>query len=401
MKIASLKKYNVLLLAVIVTIICSLPVGAFAAGPPVPSEMSNTLAQMLVVIIAALLLVIVMLANVLIGAAEVYTQRYKEAKKNGTLSDGVKILSALLFCLIGSSVFAADAPAVSAAVEFGGLSATSFYTLITVIAIELILIVGLLYNLKRILAKEVMVIGIEEEAKHAKSFDFGKWWWEKVNSMRPVQEEANIDLGHDYDGIRELDNRLPPWWLYGFYCCILFAVIYLYRFHVAHSAPLSKEEYTISMNEAAAAKEEYLKKAANKVDETNVTYLKDAASLDAGKKIFTTICMACHLADGGGSVGPNLTDKYWIHGGGIKDIFKTIKYGWPEKGMKSWKDDYSPVQIAQLASYVKSLEGTTPAKAKEPQGVLFEESAVPAAAAGDSAKIADTTKKAAVAGTNK
>ena len=405
MKIASLKKYHVLLLAVITTIICSLPTGAFAAGPPVPSEMSNTLAQMLVVIIAALLLVIVMLANVLIGAAEIFTQRFKEAKKNGTSGDAVKVLSALLFCLIGSSVFAADAPAaaapaVSSAVEFGGLSATSFYTLISVIGIEVIIIIGLLYNLKRILAKEVLVSGIEAEAKHAKSFDFGKWWWEKVNSMRPVQEEANIDLGHDYDGIRELDNRLPPWWLYGFYCCIIFAVIYLYRFHVAHSAPLSKEEYAISMNEAAAAKEEYLKKSANKVDESNVVYLKDAASLDAGKKIFTTICMACHLTDGGGSVGPNLTDKYWLHGGSIKDIFKTIKYGWPEKGMKSWKDDYSPVQIAQLASYVKSLQGTTPAKAKEPQGVLYEETAAPAATAGDSAKIADTAKKPA-AGTNK
>ena len=398
MKIASLKKYNGLLMAVIITVICSLPMGAFAAGPPVPSEMSNTLAQMLVVIIAALLLVIVLLANVLIGAAEIYTQSYKEAKKNGTLGDGVKVLSVLFLCLAGSAVFAADAPAaaaaapaVSSAVEFGGLSATSFYTLISVIGIELILIIGLLYNLKRILAKEVAVSGIE--AKHAKSFDLGKWWWEKVNSMRPVQEEANIDLGHDYDGIRELDNRLPPWWLYGFYLCILFAVIYLYRFHVAHSAPLSKEEYTISMNEAAAAKEEYLKKAANKVDETNVTYLTDAANLDAGKKIFTTICMACHLADGGGSVGPNLTDQYWIHGGGIKDIFKTIKYGWPEKGMKSWKDDYSPVQIAQLASFVKSLQGTKPAKAKEPQGVIYEETAAPAAAAADTAKTAGTATK--------
>ena len=105
--------------------------------------------------------------------------------------------------------------------------------------------------------------------------------------------------------------------------------------------------------------------------------------------------MACHLADGGGSVGPNLTDKYWIHGGGIKDIFKTIKYGWPEKGMKSWKDDYSPVQIAQLSSFVKSLQGTKPAKAKEPQGVIYEETAAPAAAAADSAKIADTAKKPA------
>jgi cytochrome c oxidase cbb3-type subunit 3 len=157
---------------------------------------------------------------------------------------------------------------------------------------------------------------------------------------------------------------------------------------------LSKEEYEIAMNDAAIEKEAYLKKAANKVDENTVVYLKDAASLEAGKKIFTTTCMACHTADGGGAVGPNLTDDYWLHGGSIKDIFKTIKYGWPEKGMKSWKDDYSPVQIAQLASFVKSLHGTKPAKPKEPQGVLYEEKAA-APAAADSAKTAPAEKKLA------
>ena len=102
--------------------------------------------------------------------------------------------------------------------------------------------------------------------------------------------------------------------------------------------------------------------------------MSDASNLEAGKKIFTTTCAACHAADGGGMVGPNLTDNYWIHGGSIVDIFKTIKYGWPEKGMKSWQEDYSPVQMAQLSSYVKSLTGTKPAKAKEPQGDLFSDS---------------------------
>jgi cytochrome c oxidase cbb3-type subunit 3 len=235
-----------------------------------------------------------------------------------------------------------------------------------------------LYNLKVLLAKESVA-----KAKTKPAFSFSKWW-EKANKLRPIQEEANIDLGHDYDGIRELDNRLPPWWLYGFYCCILFAVIYLYRFHVAHTAPLPKEELQIAMNIAAAEKEAYLKNAANNVNENTVTYLTDPASLEDGKKIFTTICMACHQADGGGNVGPNLTDKYWLHGGSIKDIFKTIKYGWPEKGMKSWEDDYSPLQIAHIASYVKSLQGTKPAKPKEPQGTLYEETET--APAADSAK---------------
>ena len=136
-----------------------------------------------------------------------------------------------------------------------------------------------------------------------------------------------------------------------------------------------------------------MKKSANKVDENTVVYLKDVADIDAGKKIYTTACVACHLADAGGSVGPNLTDDYWIHGGSIKDIFKTLKYGWPEKGMKSWKDDYTPQQLAQITSYVKSLVGTKPAKPKEPQGVLYEEKA----AGADSTKaVSDTSKIAAV-----
>ena len=95
--------------------------------------------------------------------------------------------------------------------------------------------------------------------------------------------------------------------------------------------------------------------------------------LAGGQKIFSTACTPCHLADGGGSVGPNLTDDYWIHGNTIQDIFKTIKYGYPEKGMKSWQEDYTPAQIAQLASFIKSLQGTHPAKPKEPQGILVVE----------------------------
>lgn len=402
MKRYSAKRYGWSAIAAMMVMLCALPSGAFAAGPPVPSEMSKPMAQVLLVIIVALLLCISLLANVVTGAAQMYMQRYKEARKAAAENTG-KVLSVLAICLLSTPLFAKDAAATAAAPAvanstIGGLSSTSFYALITVIFIELVILLGLLYNLKQLLAKEAAAsLAAGEEPKP--SFSWSKWW-DKINSLRPIHEEANIDLGHDYDGIRELDNRLPPWWLYGFYLCVIFAGIYLYRYHVAHTAPLPKEELQIAMNAAEAQKEEYLKKAANKVDENSVTYLSDGASLDAGKKIFTTICAACHLADGGGSVGPNLTDEYWLHGGSIKDIFKTIKYGWPDKGMKSWKDDYSPVQIAQIASYVKSLQGTKPAKAKEPQGTLYDEkAAAPAAApaAADSAKVAADKKVTAAA----
>jgi len=341
----------------------------WAAGPPAPSEMSDPMAQLLVGIIVALLLVIVLLAYVVLGAAEMYLDRYKETRQAAKLLVGAMLL-------LGSSPLFAESTATTA-VQVGKLSDTSLYALIGVIIVELGAIFYLLMNLRALLSKEKEVA--KAEAKP--SFSFADWW-DKINKFKPVQEESNIDLGHDYDGIRELDNRLPPWWLYGFYACIVFAVIYLYRFHVSHSAPLSGEEYQLAVTQAAADKEAYLAKAANKVDENTVVYQSSSDYLAGGQKIFTTACAPCHLADGGGSVGPNLTDDYWLHGGTIKDIFKTIKYGYPEKGMKSWQDDYTPAQIAQLASFVKSLHGTHPAKPKEPQGVLFTENST--APVGDS-----------------
>ncbi len=371
---------------------------AFAAGPPKASELSNPLAQVLLVIIVGLLLAIGLLANVILGAAQVYLQRYKDERKKGNNAVG-KFLTIALLCLTTSALFAADTPAATAAVteetSIAGLSLTSFYVMVSVIFLELLILWVLLANLKKLLAKEAAVIADTEEAAVKKTSSF-LLWWDNFNSFKPIQEESSIDLGHDYDGIRELDNRLPPWWLYGFYLTIIFAGLYLYRYHVAKSAPLSKEELSIALEQAAADKEEYLKKSASNVDENTVTYLTSPADHEAGQKIFTTICAACHLADGGGSVGPNMTDNYFIHGGGIKDIFKTIKYGYPEKGMKSWKDDYSPTQIAQLASYVKSLVGTKPAKGKEPQGVLYEEKTGTSSATDSTKAKVDSTKAVVV-----
>jgi len=254
----------------------------------------------------------------------------------------------------------------------------------------------LLLNLKKLLQKESAAIKeIESNGSVVIKESDGPGWWEKVNSFRPMKEEAQIDLGHNYDGIRELDNRLPPWWLYGFYVCIIFAAIYLYRYHVAHSAPLSAEELKNEMVKADSAKAQYLRTSANNVDENTVKLLTDVNDLDAARKIFSTVCAACHRPDGGGLIGPNLTDDYWLHGGSIKDVFKTIKYGWPEKGMQSWKDVYSPVQIAQLASYVKSLRGTNPPNPKEPQGTIYVEDKAGAATPADSTKKDTTVKNAA------
>jgi cytochrome c oxidase cbb3-type subunit 3 len=212
------------------------------------------------------------------------------------------------------------------------------------------------------------------EAAHSKTPKFFIWIkkvYLKLLGSKPLEEEHEIILDHNYDGIKELDNDLPPWWLYGFYATIIFGAIYLLRYHVFNGENQYEEletEYAI----ANAAIEEYNKTAKDLVDFNSVELLTDASSLAAGKQIFETTCVACHKADGGGGIGPNLTDKYWIMGGDIKNVFKTISEGGRDgKGMISWKQTYKPSEIAQVASYVLSLQGTTPAEPKAPEGEIW------------------------------
>ncbi|WP_159951612.1 cbb3-type cytochrome c oxidase N-terminal domain-containing protein [Polaribacter septentrionalilitoris] len=190
--------------------------------------------------------------------------------------------------------------------------------------------------------------------------------WTKA---KDIEEEEEIVLDHNYDGIRELDNSLPPWWVYMFYATIVFAVVYLVRFHVLDGNDQATE-YKLAVAEAKAALKEYQKSApADLITADNVTLLTDAKDLGRGKAVFNLNCASCHLADGGGSIGPNLTDEYWILGGGIKNVFTTIaKGGRDGKGMIAWDKTLKSADIAKVASYVISLQGTTPAKAKAPQG---------------------------------
>ena len=174
--------------------------------------------------------------------------------------------------------------------------------------------------------------------------------------------------GHEYDGIKELDNKLPKWWLWLFYITIIFAFVYFFRFHIIKTGDSQEEEYN---KEVAAAIIEYkAARPASTIDATNVTLLTDAAGLAEGKAIFDKSCVVCHLAQGQGIVGPNLTDDYWIHGCTISAIFNLITTGVPEKGMISWKDQLTPEQIQQVASFIVSLKGTNPPNPKAPQGDL-------------------------------
>ena len=193
--------------------------------------------------------------------------------------------------------------------------------------------------------------------------------WQKLLSLRPLAEEKELLIAHDYDGIQELDNPIPAWFMYLFYATIVFAAGYLLTYHVFKVAPLQYEEYKIEMAQADIVKKVYLSKAANRVDENTVKLTSDQAVLASGQVIFKTTCAPCHGDHAQGNVGPNLTDAYWLHGGKINDLFKTIKYGVLSKGMPTWEKQLSPKQISDVANYIKSLRGTNPAGAKEPQGI--------------------------------
>lgn len=385
----------------------------WAAGPPKTSSIENPVVMTLVIVMAVLLLVILLLSNVLLGAAGYVREKEKELEQAAELSlnsadpgssnaegdsnseGSLKVIITSIVALAFFSVpaLAQDAPAAEAAVKvsttIAGVGKTTFYLLMSVIAIEVIVILFMLLQLKSLIAKQ-KVVAVAPAAEGTIEFKPVKKTkklvsiWSRMNSFKPIEQEADLEMDHSYDGIRELDNRLPPWWLYGFYLTIIFSGIYLWRYHISETAPLQEEELQIALQQAEVQKAEYLKKSANNIDENTVKYLADASDLDAGKKVYEASCTPCHGKAGEGVVGPNLTDEYWVHGGSMPDVFKSIKYGWADKGMRSWKDDFSPKQLAQLTSYIKSLAGSNPPNAKAPEGNIYKEEGASPAGSADS-----------------
>ena len=188
-----------------------------------------------------------------------------------------------------------------------------------------------------------------------------------LSSTKPISEEGEIMLDHDYDGIKELDNDLPPWWIYMFYGTILFAVVYLGYYEV-FDGQNQIDEYNEQVAIAKVEIEAY-KKTVKPIDLNALDASSDNVALNKGKKLFKQNCAACHMVDGRGSIGPNLTDEYWILGGGIKNIYNTISEGGRDgKGMIAWKNSFSSEKIQQLSVYILSLQGTNPANAKAPEG---------------------------------
>ena len=328
---------------------------ALAAGTALPDAKSalsieSNIPLILTITAVALAIVILFLGSLL---GKVALMKIKQ---------NTKVIA--IICL---STFAVSLQA--ATPEFGWKVTTNEldYLLLGVIFFEVLIILYFAYWLK------VVILPEKEKKVVAENKPVTNAWWDKFNKSVKIENEKDVQLDHDYDGIKELDNALPPWWLYGFYLTILFSVVYLYQYHVSKSAPLQVQELN---NEFAAAKleaEEYAKTHPKKVDENTIEYAANADFISAGKTLFGQKCVACHGPEGQGLQGPNLTDEYWKNGGSIKNIFKTIKNGVPNMGMIAWGQELTPNQIETLANYIKSIKGTNPVNPKAPEGDLFIE----------------------------
>jgi cytochrome c oxidase cbb3-type subunit 3 len=278
-------------------------------------------------------------------------------------------IPAIFFIIFAITEYTIDSGEQPAFVVYPAVILFLFLVLFILIASE-----GIIKALENVLlhklSEEARARHIEDNEK-SYQFTWLKNTYKKLLGSKPIEEESKITLDHNYDGIRELDNNLPPWWLYGFYISIIFAAVYLLRFHV-FNGPNQIDELETEIAEAKAAIEAYKKTAKDLVDVNTVTVLTDAADLSKGKAIFETNCVACHMTDGGGGIGPNLTDPYWILGGDIKSVFNVVSEGGRSgKGMIAWKQQLKPLEIAQVASYVLSFQGTTPANPKDAEGELW------------------------------
>jgi cytochrome c oxidase cbb3-type subunit III len=365
----------------VLTAVFLMPVQSVLANEPAgASAFSNPMVVALVGIMLLLVIIIALLAGLLLNAAKVNLKKNREEGKSGSIA--VLLVAAMLLPAALSAQDAGQTAAQAAVETIGGMTATQFYVMLSVIFLELIIIIALLINIKILLKTERETVLAAAEAKEAKKSQLS--WWDRFNKFRPVTQEAELDLGHEYDGIRELNNRLPPWWIYGFYVTILFAAIYLWRFHVSHTGPTSKQEYDMAVAKAELKIKEYLKTKGEAVDENTVQLLTSPEDIAEGKTIYLKSCAACHKESGAGDVGPNLTDDYWMHGNDIKSIFKTVRYG--INAMPQWQNMYSNKQIAQVSSYIRTLHGTNPPNAKPPQGVEVKEETAAAKPLSDSLK---------------
>lgn len=306
----------------------------------------------------------------------------------------------LLFLLSGLSLFAfGSAQQTTASTQAGpsiGLSITEILILALLIFAVILLIVSVvLFNAIKVMAKEQLHPTPYQKYIPEPPLSYEEWQkqkrtkpgiWSKLLELKPIEEETGLVIPHAYDGIQELNNPVPKWFNLLFYGTMIFAVGYLYYYHIGEYGKKQDQEYEAELVKAETDKRNFLAKSVNKIDENTIKV--DKALVANGKGVFMANCIACHGEHGQGLVGPNLTDEYWLHGGSINEIFKTIKYGVPAKGMVSWEKSMSATNIAEVANYIVSLQGSKPVNAKAPQGEKYE-----AKLATDTLKNESNTKK--------
>lgn len=253
---------------------------------------------------------------------------------------------------------------------------------LNMIVISMVLVVLFLVLLVAFYLLRILSIMVEADAQRKAEFKGVVYvkkpsqlatFWAGLTNAVPIEKEETIVLDHNYDGIRELDNHLPPWWTWLFNISIVFAVIYMLVYHVFDTLPLQVEEYEISIAEATAVAGNAGSAPVSTIDESNIVFDNDPTVLAEGLKIYTMNCTPCHKAGGEGGIGPNLTDEYWKHGGSASNTYNSIKNGIPDKGMIAWKEVLSPAKIYAVNAYIYTLRGTNPANAKAPEGDKYVE----------------------------
>jgi len=341
------------------------------------------------VVIFIMITIAVLLAFVILGLGVVLNTLGREAlKHNGKSGKAAALLIMFSFASLSGFAQEAEPTVVAGPSQIAGITPFAFWMIVFVIFLEIVAVFFMLFMIRRM--QQELPAFAEKQSSFAiwfKSLD-KKLFTKAV----PVEKEADILLDHSYDGIKELDNSLPPWWKYGFIVTIIFSVGYMLHFHVFGFGKDPVQEYQYEMEKAEAALLKYQEADPGKIDENNIQ-MADAAGIARGAEIYNTACWSCHGKQLEGGAGPNLVDDYWIHKGSMNDIYVSIKVGYPDKGMQSWEKNYSPKEISYLTSYIKSMKGSNPPNAKAPQGDLYvDEAEAPdsdnEAAAKDSAQIA-------------
>lgn len=324
----------------------------------------------LIATMIALLIAIVVMASSIQSfmKTDYFKKRMKESYDRDHGGMGKMMMIAIVF---GSLLFPATSMALSpdaSNVAEEVLIKVTSSDLYIIGIINVLLFFVLLYQVRLFKSLYKMTLTPEQAAVKVEEGITAKKINKILTDIVDIEDEASILLDHEYDGIQELDNNLPPWWVWGFYATIVFSVVYLFNYHVFKTADLQIAEYENDVARAEIEIAEYRSKMAMNVDEFNVTLMTEESDLNVGKTLFVKNCQSCHMEDGRGDIGPNLTDEYWVYGNDIATIFKTVKYG-TTNGMPDHEKKLNPIELQQVSSYILSMKYV---KGKDPEGELIQ-----------------------------